>query len=156
MDYWGILNSLFSADYENGRLSQKFLPGYPEQRGRAQLAKSRAHDETVKQAKAMEAAREFSLRELANNQALANYNAERGQPMALAGPQPQRPYPGMGAPVRPQQRPYPGMGAPVRPPMVPPTAAIPVMPKTKPRAEPKKVSDQDYYNLIKEGLLRLG
>lgn len=164
-----FLNDLLSADYQGGRLAQKFLPGYREQQGRAQLAKGRAYDETVRQAKEMAAAKEMALRERANDLALANYKAERGTPMALTESvpnsvrmaPPQRPYPGQGAPVHPpinQSRPYPGQGAPVRPPLTPDTASVspPTRRPAPQRAAPQSASPQDYFELLRRGQFRLG
>lgn len=156
-----------SADLINGRLQGKFLPGYRTQQGRAQLAKSRAYDETVKQAKAIEAAREFAMRDQANNQALANYNAERGIPMAL-GPSPSPmvpptarqplspPHAGMtGMRARPSFPPHAGMtGARPATPQVAPPA-----PQAAQRAAPQQapqISPQDYYALLKAGIFRMG
>lgn len=164
-----LLNNILSADYQNGRLSQKFLPGYPDQQGRAQLATSRAYDRTVEQAKAQAAAREMALREQANNQALANYNAERGQPMTL-GPSPSPmvpptarqplspPHAGMtGTGARPSFPPHAGMTG-ARPPAAPmaasPTARPPVAQRVS-RAV-AGISPQDYFELLKRGQFRMG
>lgn len=167
MDYNWLWDFL-SADLKNGRLQGKFLPGYRTQQGRAQLAKDRAYDETVRQAQAMAAAKEMALREKANEEARSAYNAAHGvAPMALAGPQvpnevkspQQRPYPGMGAPVMPPQRPYPGQGAPIRPPITQQVAS-PSPPQRRPAppvAQPtQQISPQDYYALLKAGMFRMG
>lgn len=163
MDFQALanfLNDILSADSQNGRLSQKFLPGYRGQQGRAQLAKSRAYDETVRQAQAQAGAREMALREQANNQALANYNAERGVPMALspmvpptARPQPLfPPHAGMTG-TRPSFPPHAGMtgrGAPTMP--------APDKPQPTPQRSRAAmgISPQDYFELLKSGALRLG